>query len=153
LASTLVGIQASRPLPASDLQPLKSAETNLYKFGTRYYDPTLGRFTQMDLRFGEVSDPMSLNRYQYAGCDPVNLADPTGLWSAADEKCFFAALGVLVGSVQVAFAIASAAGGVAALAEGAVPVAAELFLLATQLAYDGIPAIIEAIEDANAYCD
>jgi RHS repeat-associated protein len=47
-------------------------QTGLTKFGTRYYDPTLGRFTQRD--------PISptLANYRYAGCDPVNRIDPLG---------------------------------------------------------------------------
>ena len=47
--------------------------TGLYKMGTRYYDPTLGRFTQ--------SDPVeggSLNRYDYAAQDPINIVDVDG---------------------------------------------------------------------------
>ncbi len=46
--------------------------TGLTKFGTRYYDPTLGRFTQRD--------PISptLAHYRYAGRDPVNRVDPLG---------------------------------------------------------------------------
>lgn len=64
-------------LPAAR-QPFRfaSAEldgpTGLYKMGTRYYDPALGRFTQ--------PDPLgSLTSYAYVGNDPVNLVDPDGL--------------------------------------------------------------------------
>jgi RHS repeat-associated protein len=48
------------------------AQTGLTKFGTRYYDPTLGRFTQRD-----PISPTFAN-YRYAGCDPVNRIDPLG---------------------------------------------------------------------------
>lgn len=41
-------------------------------FGARYYDPTLGRWTQQDPSGQEA------NAYAYAGCDPVNKVDPTG---------------------------------------------------------------------------
>ncbi len=54
------------------------SSTGLYKFGARYYDPTIGRWTQQDLLSGSLSDPTSLNRYLYAGDDPVNLTDPSG---------------------------------------------------------------------------
>jgi RHS repeat-associated protein len=49
------------------------SQTQLYKMGTRYYDPALGRFTQVDPVEGG-----SANRYDYAKQDPVNVADPDG---------------------------------------------------------------------------
>jgi RHS repeat-associated protein len=47
--------------------------TGLYKMGTRYYDPALGRFTQVD-----PVDDGSANAYDYALQDPLNLTDPSG---------------------------------------------------------------------------
>lgn len=49
-----------------------------YKLGARYYDATLGRFTQMD------PAGQAINPYSYASCNPANRADATGLdncWS------------------------------------------------------------------------
>lgn len=49
-------------------------ETGLIFYRARYYDPTLGRFTQRDpigLRGG-------LNRYSYVGGNPVSRVDPSG---------------------------------------------------------------------------
>jgi RHS repeat-associated protein len=46
----------------------------------RYYD--LGRFTQVDpagMSFADLTNPQSLNLYNYARNDPVNIMDPTGL--------------------------------------------------------------------------
>ena len=54
------------------------SSTGLYKFGARYDDPTIGRWTQQDPLAGRLSDPTSLNRYGYAEDDPVNLVDPSG---------------------------------------------------------------------------
>ncbi len=54
------------------------SSTGLYKFGTRYYDPTLGRWTQQDPVGGSLGDLNSDNRYTYAGDDPVNAVDPSG---------------------------------------------------------------------------
>jgi RHS repeat-associated protein len=45
----------------------------------RQYSSGQGRFMSADLRSGRLSAPQSLNRYLYAGSDPVNLMDPFGL--------------------------------------------------------------------------
>ncbi|WP_077801896.1 RHS repeat-associated core domain-containing protein [Streptomyces sp. JHA26] len=52
--------------------------TGLYKMGARYYDPTLGRFTQPDPS-GQETNP-----YLYAEGDPINRTDPSGLFSLGD---------------------------------------------------------------------
>jgi RHS repeat-associated protein len=51
--------------------------SGLYKMGARYYDPSLGRFTQQDPVFNPL-DPKSWNRYIYVGDDPINFSDPDG---------------------------------------------------------------------------
>jgi RHS repeat-associated protein len=53
--------------------------TKLVKFGARYYDPALGRWTQQDPVAGNLANPKTLNRYAYVGCDPINGTDPSGL--------------------------------------------------------------------------
>jgi RHS repeat-associated protein len=51
------------------------SETNLYYYRTRYYDPTIGRFTSEDrIRFGS-GDP---NFYDYVSNNPTAWRDPTG---------------------------------------------------------------------------
>jgi RHS repeat-associated protein len=52
--------------------------TGLLKFGARYYDPSLGRWTQQDPFAGSIQNPATVNRYVYAGGDPINASDPTG---------------------------------------------------------------------------
>jgi len=52
--------------------------TGLTKFGTRYYDPSVGRWTQQDSVAGSISDPGTVNRYLYVRGDPVNFVDPNG---------------------------------------------------------------------------
>jgi RHS repeat-associated protein len=52
--------------------------TGLYKMGARYYDPTLGRFTQTDPSGKET------NPYLAFGADPVDHTDPNGTLSLGD---------------------------------------------------------------------
>lgn len=56
------------------------SQTGLYKFGTRYYDSKIGRWTQQDPMVGSIADPSTVNRYVYVRDDPVNFVDPTGLY-------------------------------------------------------------------------
>jgi RHS repeat-associated protein len=49
------------------------AETGLYYLRARYYDPTVGRFLNVDPMTDEGEHP-----YEYADADPVNGHDPTG---------------------------------------------------------------------------
>ena len=51
------------------------AETGLYYYRARFYDPTLGRFTQRDpIGFGD-----GMNQYEYVKSDPINYVDVDGL--------------------------------------------------------------------------
>ena len=64
-------------------------QTGLIKFGARYYNPTLGRFTQRDPSGQET------NSYAYAGDNPISNSDPSGLnW-----------LGVLFATAALAAAV------------------------------------------------
>jgi RHS repeat-associated protein len=45
----------------------------------RYLSAQLGRFASRDPFPGVGTEPMTLHRYLYAGADPVNKVDPTGL--------------------------------------------------------------------------
>ena len=66
------------------------SSTGLVKFGTRYYNPALGRWTQQDPVGGSLGSPDSLNRYLYVADDPVNLVDPSG-----DQVNVFGILGCI----------------------------------------------------------
>jgi len=46
----------------------------------RYYDPSTGRFISKDPVEGILINPQTQNPYAYAGNDPINRADPSGLW-------------------------------------------------------------------------
>jgi RHS repeat-associated protein len=53
--------------------------SKLTHFGQRWYDPTTGRFTQQD-SLETLADPSRANRYEYAGSNPINFVDPTGMY-------------------------------------------------------------------------
>jgi RHS repeat-associated protein len=73
------------------------ATTGLYKFGTRYYNPTVGRWTQPDPKGGNITDINSLARYAYADNDPINLTDSSGKDCVTD--IFLSVLGAVVAGV------------------------------------------------------
>lgn len=52
----------------------------MVKMGARYYNPHTGTFTQQDA-ITHLGDPGNANPYSYAGDDPINQIDPTGMWS------------------------------------------------------------------------
>lgn len=52
------------------------AESGLYYMRARYYAPDLGRFVSED----PIGLAGGINQYRFAGNDPVNSSDPTGLW-------------------------------------------------------------------------
>jgi RHS repeat-associated protein len=59
------------------------AHTGFYKMGTRFYDPALGRFTQVDPVEGGA-----LNHYDYAGQNPTNFVDPDGdIFGISCKRC------------------------------------------------------------------
>ncbi|MEO6500622.1 MAG: RHS repeat-associated core domain-containing protein [Jatrophihabitantaceae bacterium] len=104
----------SAGLPASDNGPETGytwngaqydATTGLYYLNDRYYDPTAGRFISEDPASAQyyepplgrwthststpaVTDPVSYNRFAYAGNDPVNLRDPSGDAAGAGVMAF-----------------------------------------------------------------
>ena len=59
-----------------DVSP--DAAEPLYDLSARFYQPSLGAFTQLDSFSGSVQDPLSLNRYLYAEANPATLIDPSG---------------------------------------------------------------------------
>lgn len=58
----------------------KDGETGLNFAQSRYYSPTMGRFTSPDkpLMDQEEGDPQSWNLYSYVRNNPLNFTDPTG---------------------------------------------------------------------------
>jgi RHS repeat-associated protein len=74
--------------------------TGLVKFGLRWYDVVTGAWTQQDTLDAPL-DPGNANRYGFAGGDPVNNSDPSGLFSGSQVVGAGAgiAAGVAVGTV------------------------------------------------------
>ena len=56
-------------------------ETGLYYMRARYYDPALGRFLSED----PIGIDGGLNLYAYAGNDPTNRSDPSGLFGDPED--------------------------------------------------------------------
>ena len=54
------------------------SETGNYYLRARYYDPSIGRFTQEDTYHGTAASPQTLNLYNYCASNPVQNADPSG---------------------------------------------------------------------------
>lgn len=80
-------------------------ETGLYYLQTRYYDPEIGRFLNMDdISYADPEQFHGLNLYAYCGNDPVNRIDPNGtFWGM-----------ILIGAL-----IGGLVNGISALASGA----------------------------------
>lgn len=70
------------------------ASSGYIKFGARYDDPTLGRWTQEDPMSSCILRPTSLNRYSYVSDEPINATDPSGLLNL---RCFFWCIAVEAG--------------------------------------------------------
>ncbi|SCL20781.1 RHS repeat-associated core domain-containing protein [Micromonospora nigra] len=59
--------------------------TGLTNVGARQYDPILGRFISVDPVL-MADDPDQYNAYQYGGNNPVDNADPTGLYHTENSE-------------------------------------------------------------------
>ena len=57
------------------------AETGLYYYGARYYDPMIARFVMADTVVPDITDTQALNPYAYCLNNPLIHIDPTGHYS------------------------------------------------------------------------
>lgn len=82
--------------------------SNLYFYESRYYHPTFGRFISPDTIVSNPREPQELNRYTYAGNNPLKYTDPTGHFKIKFTKFFKRAFGnvgtTLLGAAVGAFA-------------------------------------------------
>ena len=67
----------------------------LYYNRARWLDPATGRFLAVDPFPGAATEPKTLHRYLYAGCDPVNATDPSGLFSLSELTMVLGVIGTL----------------------------------------------------------
>jgi RHS repeat-associated protein len=57
---------------------IKDAETELYYYNARYYNPQIGMFISPDKKDSKINSPTSLNRFAYVDNNPIGLVDPNG---------------------------------------------------------------------------
>jgi RHS repeat-associated protein len=60
-------------------------EAGLYYNRARHLDAGTGRFTGLDPFAGKLTQPITLNKYAYAGGDPVNVRDPSGKFGLSES--------------------------------------------------------------------
>ncbi|WP_345075406.1 RHS repeat-associated core domain-containing protein, partial [Paeniglutamicibacter cryotolerans] len=106
--------------------------TGWVKYGARWYNPAIGRWTQQDTLDAPL-DPANANRYAYAANDPINNADPLGL---VTSQCLISG-GVTAGLGLISVALAIGAVGATGTILGA---PAGAVLTAGSLAVGGGPA-------------
>lgn len=80
---------------AEDTNPV----TGLQYLRARYYDTENGRFNVADTYLGDVSEPLTLNRYTYTVNNPIMYVDPSGHIILAATLIGFG-IGALVGGVK-----------------------------------------------------
>jgi RHS repeat-associated protein len=66
-----------------------------YYLRQRFYNTSSGRFGRMDTYEGDNKDPVTLNKYLYAGANPVSYVDPTGYFSLQEALSTLTALSFL----------------------------------------------------------
>jgi RHS repeat-associated protein len=120
------GQQISKDAPAAIVTPIDLAlamtsswtgsirlpnTSDIYVIGAREYSPAAGRFLQPDPVNGG-----SLNAYEYANGDPINMIDPGGTFSLG--KALGLVTGLIVGAVMIVATKGVAAGPVGTLLKG-----------------------------------
>ena len=76
------------------------AETGLYNYNARLYDPAIGIFISPDSIVPNPFDPQMLNRYSYARNNPLYYVDPSG----HNPFVIGAILGAVIGAVSAGIA-------------------------------------------------
>ena len=95
--------------------------TGLLDFGSRWYDPLVGRFTSPDTILGvkQLARSDSLNRMAFENNDPVNHTDPKGNWSWSAIGGAILGAALVIGAIGITIATGGAAAPLAATAAAA----------------------------------
>jgi len=77
-------------------------ETGLYYLQSRYYNPTIGRFINADVYPSTGQGLLGNNMFAYCNNNPVNNADPAGMWTISfslggDFTFFFFGASISIG--------------------------------------------------------
>ena len=84
-------------------------ETGMYYLNSRYYNPEMSRFLNVDIGIANIGEIQGYNMYQYAFNNPINFDDSNGSWPKWIKKAV-AAVAVVVAVVVVAVAVTAIAG-------------------------------------------
>lgn len=139
------GIDSAAPSSGSPYEGFargwRFPDEGLQGIGGRLYDPEIGIFLQPDRSVIDASDPLSMNRFAYAGNSPLLYDDATGMEkrSLLRVGLFFAMSTVASVSTygQVAALVAATASG-AALSVVAIPVTLALAVAVTSASVSGL---------------
>lgn len=74
------------------------ANIGFYYLRARCYCPEMGRFLTMDVFSESIFEPHTLHKCLYARSNPINYADPTGMFSPMTVVVAMA-IGVILGSI------------------------------------------------------
>ncbi len=111
----------------------------LQKVGVRWYDPSVGRFLQVDPWLGSLYAPRTLNGYGYCVNDPLGYIDSTGFMPEWMEKVGTGG-GLVLGAVAILVGVVSA--------PVSVPVAATATAVATLVGVVGGYIMGDGLADA-----
>ena len=103
-------------LPFSFDGERQDGASSLYYFNARFYNPVLGRFLSPDTEIHNPTVPQALNRYAFAGGNPIRYVDPSG-HSWFD---FLIAACIIAFILVIAIASGGAGAGLLVLAFGAI---------------------------------
>ena len=107
------------------------SDLGMYNLRARYYDPANGRFNQRDINDGNDEDPLTLHKYAYADCDPVNEVDPAGQQGELADVLVSVAINATLSAAAFG-TIGAAFGGVKGMLAGIVFGAALAIAIATE---------------------
>ncbi|WP_413942693.1 RHS repeat-associated core domain-containing protein [Bdellovibrio sp. HCB-162] len=99
-------ISSNPPLKTSHLFTGRELdkEAGLYYYRARYYDMSTGRFLQEDPHPGSIDSPITVvNKYSYAGNNPVMFNDPSGRIFGWDDFFYILASAFIATAYQNAF--------------------------------------------------